>query len=74
MTDAKVAYQNARRAVLNALPKGAVGAEVGVWKGDFSAEILATAAPACLHLIDPWCVSDAEEHGAAWYGTAAGVD
>ncbi len=31
-----------------------MGAEIGVWRGDFSARLLQLAKPACLHLIDPW--------------------
>lgn len=43
-----------RRKLLGMMPKGAVCAEVGVWQGGFSAEILAITEPARLHLIDPW--------------------
>jgi hypothetical protein len=41
-----------RNAYLEHLRKHAVCAEVGVWKGDFSAEILNRAGPKELHLID----------------------
>lgn len=59
----------ARKAVLEMLPKDAVGAEIGVWKGDFSAQILKTARPKLLHLIDPWLVSaESDRTGEAWYG------
>lgn len=69
----------ARKRVLNMLPKGAVGVEIGVWKGDFSAQILRSARPATLHLIDPWAVSDAADRSdQAWYGvgktTQLGMD
>lgn len=40
--------------VIDALPKGGVGAEVGVWRGDFSEAVLERAKPRLLHLIDPW--------------------
>jgi Methyltransferase domain len=43
-----------RRDLLKFLPKGGEVAEIGVAKGDFSQDILAAAAPQCLHLIDPW--------------------
>lgn len=43
-----------RRALLETLPKGGVGAEIGVWEGRFSGVILEVAAPVRLHLIDPW--------------------
>jgi SAM-dependent methyltransferase len=39
---------------LDRLTPGAVCAEVGVWRGDFSAQILAATSPSELHLIDPW--------------------
>jgi len=41
-----------RLALLDALPPGSVGAEVGVFRGDFSAEILARVRPRQLHLVD----------------------
>jgi len=43
-----------REWLLNMLPKGSVGAEIGVWQGDFSAAILRIVKPTKLHLIDPW--------------------
>lgn len=43
-----------RLCLLEALPKQAIGAEVGVAYGDFTAEILRRAEPACLHLVDVW--------------------
>lgn len=43
-----------RRRFLEMLPKNSCGAEIGVWKGDFSAEILALVQPRALHLVDPW--------------------
>lgn len=59
----------ARNAVLNALPKNAVGVEVGVWKGDFSEMLLRTTAPKRLHLVDPWIASaEGDRIDAAWYG------
>jgi hypothetical protein len=36
------------------LPKGGIGAEIGVYKGHFTRFILDAAAPEQLHLIDPW--------------------
>jgi hypothetical protein len=36
------------------MPKNAVCAEIGVWKGDFSKLILDVTSPKKLHLIDPW--------------------
>jgi SAM-dependent methyltransferase len=43
-----------REELLRHLPKGAVGAEIGVAEGAYSAAILEAAEPAELHLIDPW--------------------
>ena len=43
-----------RAGLIARLPKGARGVEIGVWKGDFSARLLALADPAELHLVDPW--------------------
>ncbi|HIF08442.1 MAG TPA: hypothetical protein EYQ81_00345 [Sneathiellales bacterium] len=40
--------------LLDRLAKNAVCAEIGVWKGDFSAQILKITAPKQLHLVDPW--------------------
>ncbi len=40
--------------LLQELPKNAVCAEVGVWKGAFSEEILKITEPKELNLIDPW--------------------
>jgi hypothetical protein len=52
------------------VPKQAVCAEIGVWKGDFSAEILRVVEPRKLHLIDPWKYQEA--YGRALYGGLAG--
>jgi SAM-dependent methyltransferase len=43
-----------RESLLSYLPKGGVGAEIGVADGDYSAAILDAAEPEALHLIDPW--------------------
>lgn len=43
-----------RREMLETFPKGCKCAEIGVWEGRFSSEILATTEPVELHLIDPW--------------------
>lgn len=57
-------------ALLRMLPRGSVGAEIGVWKGDFSAILLSTLRPQRLHLIDPWLVQSNETYQDAWYGNA----
>lgn len=58
----------ARDALLARLPKGGVCAEVGTWKGDFAARILATAQPRLLYLIDPWEYRREGEYEHANYG------
>jgi hypothetical protein len=57
-----------RRQLLDALPRDAVCAEVGVWKGDFSARILEVVRPRKLHLVDPWAAAAGEGYERAWYG------
>jgi hypothetical protein len=47
-------YINARKAVLHFLPKNSIGAEIGVFKGDYSKQLYAIAAPQKLFLVDPW--------------------
>lgn len=43
-----------RRELLEHLPRGGIGMEIGVWDGGFSEEILKIARPRTLHLVDPW--------------------
>lgn len=54
--------------LLELLPRRSAGAEIGVWRGDFSARILEIVRPARLHLIDPWAFETDERYGEAWYG------
>jgi hypothetical protein len=42
------------------LPKGGVGAEVGVYKGQFTPLLLEIVEPKKLHIIDPWYLLGAE--------------
>ncbi|HEX3431050.1 MAG TPA: class I SAM-dependent methyltransferase [Rhizomicrobium sp.] len=58
--------QRSRVEILNRLPRAAVCAEIGVWKGDFSNELLLSTAPNRLHLIDPWRFRP--ELPKRWYG------
>lgn len=61
----------ARNDLLKALPKNAVGVEVGVWRGEFSSLLFKVTSPRKLHLIDPWIVSTEEDRSdEAWYGAA----
>jgi Methyltransferase domain len=59
----------ARRTILEMIPKNGIGAEVGVFKGDFSEELLQRTEPRRLHLIDPWVSVDDELHRSSHYST-----
>jgi hypothetical protein len=67
-------YQNRRSRdfVLRCLPKHSIGAEIGVFEGNFSDRILHVVQPAKLYLIDPWKYQPAPEFNSAWYGGAKG--
>jgi hypothetical protein len=43
-----------RETLLNLFPKNSIGAEVGIFKGDFSQIILDTINPSQFYMIDPW--------------------
>lgn len=58
---------DARQTILQHLPRGAVGMEIGVWRGDFSANILRLARPTRLYLVDPWAVTPSQTHRKSWY-------
>lgn len=62
------AVVNARQTILENLPKGSVGAEIGVFQGDFSDMILRVVAPAKLYLVDPWLSFADETHRKSIYG------
>ncbi|MGF1482303.1 MAG: class I SAM-dependent methyltransferase [Cyanophyceae cyanobacterium] len=49
-----VTQEEPRIKLLRKLPKKAIGAEIGVWKGGFSSKIIEITVPKELHLIDPW--------------------
>lgn len=57
-----------RETLLRMLPKHSIGAEIGVWRGDFSARILQIVKPKELHLVDPWKFEGGERYRHAWYG------
>jgi hypothetical protein len=61
---------DARSDLLAHLPKSSVGAEIGVWRGDFSARLLRVVRPAQLHLVDPWNFEPGAAYERAWYGGA----
>jgi SAM-dependent methyltransferase len=59
--------------ILERLPKRAVCAEIGVYKGDFSRDILRVTQPKKLHLIDGWWNVEGEVYVNDWYAQQ-GVD
>jgi SAM-dependent methyltransferase len=60
--------KNSRTFVLRRLPKGSVCAEIGVFQGEFSQQILDKTRPRKLHLIDPWRYQPGPDYSASWYG------
>lgn len=48
------------------IKKGAVAAEIGVHKGEFSQLILDLTDPKELHLIDPWRYESSEKYKSSW--------
>lgn len=54
MPEAEITRLRARRWIFDHVPKGGVGAEIGVFRGHFSAEICEHLKPARLYLVDPW--------------------
>lgn len=63
--------RDGRAFLLDQLPRDAIGAEIGVHLGDFSAQLLAATSPRELHLIDPWEYHTGSTYKNAWYGGAA---
>lgn len=61
-----------RKTLVQQLPKGGCGAEIGVHLGEFSRKLLDIAAPTELHLIDPWLYEDGAEYENALYGKKSG--
>jgi Methyltransferase domain len=60
--------------LLDWLPEGSIGAEIGVYEGDFSRRILRLVRPNRLHLVDPWVYEGASEYRHSLYGGRRGVD
>ena len=74
MRSAVRALAEARQEVIGHLGKNGIGAEVGVWRGDFSAQILERARPSKLYLIDPWVRQLDDVHKHAVYGIESDHD
>jgi hypothetical protein len=60
-----------RDCILSTIPKNCVCAELGVYKGNFSEQILACG-PKKLHLVDPWKFEPDHAYTASWYGGSLG--
>jgi hypothetical protein len=54
--------------VIELVRKGSVCAEIGVYKGDFTREILRVGEPRELHLLDGWWEVEGETYENEWYG------
>lgn len=52
--------------LLDLLPKNSVGAEIGVWEGEFSKAINEVVKPSKFYLVDPWKFM--KEYPDRWYG------
>jgi hypothetical protein len=57
-----------RSKVFDVIPQNAVGAEIGVFRGNFSNQLLKLTNPQKLYLIDPWVNSDDPGLSKSWYG------
>jgi hypothetical protein len=68
------ALAEARQDVIGHFGKNGIGAEIGVWRGDFSAQILELARPSKLYLIDPWVRQMDDVHKNAVYGSESTHD
>ncbi|MEO6841841.1 MAG: class I SAM-dependent methyltransferase [Bradyrhizobium sp.] len=62
------ARASVRESLLAKLPKKKIGAELGVFRGDFSIEVLRIADPMRFHMIDPWVSIEVGPRRAGWYG------
>lgn len=60
-----------RAFLLKLLPVGSVGAEIGVYQGRFSEQILQVVRPRELHLVDPWKHEEGEVYRQALFGGRA---
>lgn len=60
-------FIDARNSLLEQLPKNSIGAEIGVFKGEFSKDILRIVQPKKLFLVDPWVNRQEVEYDRTWY-------
>jgi hypothetical protein len=64
----------ARDWLLMGMPQESIGAEIGVYEGDFAARIMRIVKPKKLHLIDPWKYECSATYRESWYGGEHGVN
>ena len=64
----RLGRHDCRNFLLRDLPRGSAGAEIGVWKGDFSEQMIRLVRPRRLFLVDPWQFMPDSEHGHTRYG------
>jgi SAM-dependent methyltransferase len=62
---------HARGFLRRMLPNGSVGAEIGVYMGDFAGRVVRKVQPRELHLIDPWKHEDSGRYASALQGGKA---
>jgi len=62
-----MSLQPHRKRVLDFFPKNSTGVEIGVFKGDFSANILSYVNARKLYLVDPWENFDEPDVKESWY-------
>lgn len=60
-----------RRFLMDIIPRNGIGAEIGVHRGGFAAELIKNVQPRKFHLIDPWQHEPSDEYKNSWYGGAA---
>ncbi|MCZ6890872.1 MAG: class I SAM-dependent methyltransferase [Gammaproteobacteria bacterium] len=57
---AKRSLKGGRYSMLHQVPRGGVGVEIGVWKGDFSEALLNHLQPERLYMVDPWALPESD--------------
>jgi len=58
--------ENHKTFLVKMLPKHSIGAEIGVWTGKFTRQVLDIVKPSQYHLIDPWAFMP--KYPRRWYG------
>ena len=64
--DNKKQKKNHKTFLVEMLPRHSVGAEIGVWTGKFTRQVLNIVRPTNYHLIDPWQFMP--QYPKRWYG------